>query len=85
MIFCFHVVVEPNKPAWRAIIGQFGVDILLDDGHIDRAKLGQIIFNDESKRHTLNRITHPFIQREMLLQLIKEFYEGYSAANYVVL
>lgn len=56
-----RLVVEPGKPAWREIIEKFGKDILEHDDTINRKKLGEIIFNDEDKRKTLNEITHPRI------------------------
>lgn len=33
----------------------FGREILRDDEEVDRAKLGEIIFNDPTKRSMLNR------------------------------
>ena len=33
----------------------FGREILRDDEEVDRAKLGEIIFNDPTKRSLLNR------------------------------
>lgn len=58
-------VVEPGKPAYDAIIGHFGRDILLADGQIDRKKLGEIVFSDESERQKLNAIVHPEVRRVM--------------------
>ena len=58
------------------IVDNFGQEILLEDGHIDRKKLGQIIFQDESKRRVLNRCTHPSIQRAMIWQVVKHFLQG---------
>lgn len=69
-------VVEPGKPAWKVIIGTFGIDILNDDQQLNRSKLASIIFNDEEKRRTLNGITHPYIQSAMLWQLAKCFLRG---------
>jgi dephospho-CoA kinase len=70
-------VVEPGKPAWRAIVGHFGEEILQENGTINRERLGSIVFNDESKRKTLNRCTHPYIRREVLWELAKHFLKGY--------
>lgn len=58
-------VVEPGKPAYDAIVGHFGRDILLEDGQIDRKKLGEIVFSDESERQKLNAIVHPEVRRVM--------------------
>ena len=39
-------VVEPGRKAYQDIVRQFGTDILLSDGTLDRVKLGQIVFSD---------------------------------------
>ena len=38
-----------------------GQDVLLADGSLDRKRLGDIVFDDEEKRHTLNAIVHPLV------------------------
>lgn len=63
-----RVVVEPGKPALQEIIEQFGEEILLEDGSLNRQKLGDIIFHNPSKRAILNNIMHPAIRKEMLSQ-----------------
>ena len=63
-----RVVVEPGKQALQEIVEQFGEDILLEDGQLNRQKLGSIIFHDPSKRTVLNNIMHPAIRKEMLAQ-----------------
>ncbi|XP_068610748.1 dephospho-CoA kinase domain-containing protein [Brachionichthys hirsutus] len=75
-------VVEPRSRAYSRIVARFGPDILLENGEIDRKKLGQLIFVDEEKRRLLNSITHPEIQREMLKEILFYFVRGY---RYVVL
>jgi len=69
-------VVEPGRPALKLIVENFGSDVLLPSGHLDRAKVGRIIFEDESKRRVLNRSTHPFIRRAMIMEAIKYFFKG---------
>src|ERR1700687_634356 len=54
-------VVEPGQPALEEIATAFGRDILLPDGHLNRGKLGGIIFADPAARARLNAITHPRI------------------------
>jgi dephospho-CoA kinase len=39
---------------------EFGEEIF-SNGLVDRKKLGEIIYNDSSKREALNKITHPLI------------------------
>ncbi|KAJ8414386.1 hypothetical protein AAFF_G00052560 [Aldrovandia affinis] len=75
-------VVEPNSPAYRRIVQHFGPDILLENGEIDRQKLGQIIFSSTEKRRLLNSITHPEIHKAMFKQILLYFLRGY---RYVVL
>lgn len=52
-------VVEPGRPAWRAIVDWLGESILLPDRNIDRARLADIVFNDPGKLDRLNKIVHP--------------------------
>jgi dephospho-CoA kinase len=59
-----HQVMEPGRPAYEDIVRQFGVEILAADGSIDRAKLGPIVFADESLRKRLNEIVHPRVIEE---------------------
>ncbi|XP_076827148.1 dephospho-CoA kinase domain-containing protein [Brachyhypopomus gauderio] len=75
-------VVEPHTPAYRLILQHFGPEVLLENGEIDRQKLGQIIFSDADKRRLLNSITHPEIHRAMLKQILLYFLRGY---RYVIL
>jgi len=56
-----HFAEEPDQPAWKAIVELFGRDILNDDGTINRAKLGPIVFADQEKLSRLNSIVHPVV------------------------
>ncbi|HEY4554592.1 MAG TPA: dephospho-CoA kinase [Bacillaceae bacterium] len=58
-------VVEPGEEAYARIVETFGKEILLNDGSIDRTKLGSIIFHDEKKRQRLNAIVHPAVRERM--------------------
>ena len=62
-------VVKKGLPAYQEIIDTFGDNVLLADGEIDRAVLGDIIFNDPQKKQLLNRIVHPYVSKETNLQL----------------
>ncbi len=55
-------VVEPNTKGLGLIVENFGEEVLLGNGELDRVKLGSIVFNDESKRQLLNSIVHPLVQ-----------------------
>jgi len=60
--------VKPGQPALRQIVEGFGEEILLEDGTLDRKKLGRIVFRDAEKRQLLNSIVHPEVRRLMLTQ-----------------
>jgi len=69
-------VVEPHKAAWKAIVSNFGKEILLPSGEIDREKLGKIVFEDGVKRRMLNKCTHPSIYKSICWKLFKSFITG---------
>lgn len=56
-------VVEPGEPAYLQIIEAFGDEVLNEDRTLNRAKLGEIIFNDAAQRTVLNAIVHPAIRQ----------------------
>ncbi|WP_428909349.1 dephospho-CoA kinase [Niallia sp. Krafla_26] len=60
-----RLAVEPGQEAYNQIVEHFGREILLRDGSIDRAKLGEIVFNHENERHVLNGIVHPAVRKQM--------------------
>lgn len=54
-------VVEPGTRGLRMVVDEFGKDVLLPDGGLDRAKVASIVFGDEEKRLKLNSIVHPLV------------------------
>lgn len=54
-------VVAPGTEGLRLVADAFGPEVLLADGSLNRAKLGEIVFADEAKRRLLNSILHPLI------------------------
>jgi dephospho-CoA kinase len=61
----YHRLIEPGTPLTKSIADRFGRDVLNDDGGIDRAALGRIVFRDPSALADLERITHPAIAAEI--------------------
>ncbi|HEY3530863.1 MAG TPA: dephospho-CoA kinase [Nocardioides sp.] len=55
-------VVEPGTPGLAAVVGEFGPDVLAEDGRIDRAALGALVFADPSRRAVLEAIVHPLVR-----------------------
>ncbi len=62
-------VVKKNQPALRAIVAEFGEDILTDSGELDRPKIKNIVFSQPAKRKVLEQIVHPKVRNEMRLQI----------------
>jgi dephospho-CoA kinase len=56
-----HEMIDPGRPAYHEILQHFGRDLLDPSGHIDRKKLGQIVFADSQELSALNAIVHPRI------------------------
>jgi dephospho-CoA kinase len=57
-------VVEPGKPALRAIVEHFGADMLLPDGSLNRRRLRELIFVQAAEKAWLNALLHPLIQQQ---------------------
>jgi len=72
-------VTLPGKPSHAAIVRNFGTEIMLPDGRIDRKKLGAIVFADPGKRAELEAITHPRI-----MEGIREAVSALAAAGHAV-
>ncbi|MEH7176462.1 dephospho-CoA kinase [Neobacillus vireti] len=60
-----RLAVEKGEPGYQKIVAEFGQDILLASGEIDRVKLGSIIFHNAEKRQLLNNIVHPEVRKRM--------------------
>jgi len=75
-------IVEPGQRAWKEIKDVFGDEIISSDQSIDRQKLGDIVFNDVSKRALLDNIAHPKIFDE-INNLVYEYKKDH--ANVVII
>ncbi|XP_069954325.1 dephospho-CoA kinase [Cherax quadricarinatus] len=69
-------IVEPGKRVSKKIRAEFGDEVFLDSGELDRVKLGKVIFSDATKRKIINKITHPEIYSEIRRQVIFNFLKG---------
>lgn len=54
-------VVARGTPGLAQVVEEFGAELLTDEGDLDRAALGRIVFSDEAARRRLEAITHPLI------------------------
>jgi len=62
-------VVAPGEAGLEAVATEFGPDILLPNGELDRRALRSIVFRDPQRREALESILHPLI-RARTLQVI---------------
>ncbi len=70
-----RAAVELGSPGLEAIRQRFGSTVISDDGTLDRAALGRMVFSDEHARAALNAIVHPEVARlyrERLSELERE-------------
>ncbi len=79
-------VVEPGEPALAEIAERYsrekGLQILQEDGSLDRRALREIVFADPAERQWLESVTHPRIRQRLVAQLERLQAEG---APYVLL
>ena len=66
---------KKGMPIYKAIRESFGDDYLMEDGEIDRKKLGKLNFKNSAAKLILNQISHPIILDEMKRQ-IGEYKDG---------
>lgn len=69
--FEYHKLIEKDSPCARDLAKEFGKEILLENGGIDRKKLADIVFSVSDKREeriaALNRITHRYVKEQVHL------------------
>ena len=58
-------VVAPGTEGLAEVTEAFGRDVLLPDGGLDRARLGDLVFADPEQRARLNAIIHPKVGERM--------------------
>lgn len=60
-----HEVYAPNTLGFERIVERFGDDIVGEDGAVDRARLGAVVFRDPEALADLNAIVHPLVRAEV--------------------
>ncbi len=58
--------VLPGSEGLRRIACELGDEMLLQDGSLNRKKLAELVFAEDTARQRLNGILHPIIRDEML-------------------
>jgi dephospho-CoA kinase len=67
-------IVLPGSDMLIEIADVFGKDIILEDGSLDRKKLGEIVFSDPGKKKTLDGLMHTKIL-ELIHERVLQFRE----------
>jgi len=75
----YHSLLARNAALRDALVQRFGTGIL-DNGHISRRKLGELVFPDPDALEELNQITHRFVLEEIERQMARAEGEGARAA-----
>ena len=64
-----HQMIEPDGPAYKEVVREFGRGVLTAEGFVDRQKLGAIVFAEPARLARLNAIVHPPVLEEQSRQL----------------
>jgi len=72
-------VTPPGSAALASVVGEFGAGMLRDDGSLDRAALGRVVFADPEALARLEAIVHPAV-RPVILRRIEAARAGAAPA-----
>ena len=71
--------VASGTPGFRRVVETFGRRVVGEDGDLDRAKLAEIVFEDDDDRRRLEAIVHPEVGR-----LLHQSLEPYRDTDRIV-
>ncbi len=74
-----HELQAPGSPLLEQIAAAFGPEIIREDGSLDRAALGGIVFRDPERRKALEAIVHPAVRQRMWAEVERLRSEGRPA------
>ncbi len=69
-------VIQKNKTVQTEIKKEFGNKVFFRDGNLNRKLLASIVFNDENKTQTLNRIVHPRMVADVVEEMESARFSG---------
>jgi dephospho-CoA kinase len=64
-----HRLIEPGQPAYDSVVGEFGGNILDEQGRVMRPRLAEIVFADPARLARLNAIVHPHVLSMLDIEL----------------
>ena len=76
----YHSLITPPSSCLQELTEEFGKQILLPNGSLDRRALGGIVFSDPAARERLNAITHRYVMEEVQGQMERLRREGVRVA-----
>ena len=78
-----HSLMSNGQDTYNSIVEVFGNDILLDNGDIDRFKLGKIVYSDKEALNKLNSIVHPAV-KNYIINDINDKRQAGNIDNYII-
>ena len=60
-----HEVIEPGSAGYNQVVNKFGIEILTEQGEINRKKLAEIVFTCPRKLESLENIIHPMVLKKI--------------------
>jgi dephospho-CoA kinase len=76
--------VEPGSQVLAKIVERYGAGVLLPTAELDRARLGEIVFNSASERQWLEQQIHPYVRDRLEAELRSLAAQGYTTAVLVI-
>lgn len=64
-----HALTAPGGAAISAIAAEFGAEFITPQGAMDRVRMRQLVFSDNSVKSRLEQILHPLIRQQVEQQL----------------
>lgn len=69
-------IMQKGSPTLERVIKEFGEEYRLENGELNRDKMGKLIFGDKEARDRLNKICIPAIQWKAIKIMFMEFLKG---------
>ncbi|NTW05987.1 MAG: dephospho-CoA kinase [Peptococcaceae bacterium] len=76
--------VEPGSPGLDGIVATFGLDIIKENGCLDRKKMARIAFTNPQALAKLEAIIHPEVEKK-IQQKIAEYQQGKGKGKALVI
>lgn len=64
-----HEILDTDPKVQAELTAAFGKRIIRENGTVDRARLGRLVFSDPEVRACLNRLMHPLIYQRITTKL----------------